>query len=82
MKDLENIDSVNAHALFRCVIPRTVMKQVIELMTNLYENQTKQIELSQASQGKHEEYVDSSSRSSALELQIQERQPHMLELIM
>lgn len=66
MQDLENIDSVNAHALFRCVIPRSVMKQVIELMTNLYENQTKQIELSLASQGKDEEYVDNSSRSSEL----------------
>ena len=64
IKDLENIDSVNAHALFRCAIPRSVMKQVIDLMTTLYENQTKQIELMQTSQGKDEEYVDNSSRSS------------------
>ena len=54
IKDLEDIDSVNAHALFRCAIPRSVMKQVIDLMTTLYENQTKQIELMQASQGKDE----------------------------
>ncbi len=40
------------------------MKQVIDLMTTLYENQTKQIELLQASQGKDEENVDNSSRSS------------------
>jgi hypothetical protein len=43
-KDLENIDSINAHALFRCAIPRSVMKQVIDLMTTLYENQSRQIE--------------------------------------
>lgn len=64
IKDLEDIDSINAHALFRCVISRSVMKQVIDLMTTLYENQTKQIELLQASQGKDEEHVDNSSRSS------------------
>lgn len=64
IKDLENIDSINAHALFRCVIPRPVMKQVIDLMTSLYENQTRQIELLQTSEGKDEEHVDHSSRSS------------------
>lgn len=64
IKDLEDIDSINAHALFRCAISRTVMKQVIDLMTALYENQTRQIELFQATQGKDEEYDDNSSRSS------------------
>ena len=64
IKDLEDIDSINAHALFRCAIPRSVMKQVIDLMTTLYENQTRQIELLQASQGKDEESVDNSSQSS------------------
>jgi len=63
-KDLENIDSVNAHPLFRCAVSRSVMKQVIDLMTTLYENQTGQIELLQASQRKDEEYGDSSSRLS------------------
>src|SRR6266571_5540999 len=62
IKDLEDIDSINAHALFRCAIPRSMMKQVIDLMTTLYENQTRQIELLQASQGKDEENVDNSSR--------------------
>lgn len=62
IKDLENIDSVNAHALFRCAMSRSMMKQVIDLMTALYENQTSQVELLQASQRKDEEYVDSSSR--------------------
>src|SRR6266480_5722141 len=51
IKDLEDIDSINAHALFRCAISRPVMKQIIDLMTTLYENQTKQIELLQVSQG-------------------------------
>ena len=64
IKDLEDIDSINAHALFRCAISRPVMKQIIDLMTTLYENQTKQIELFQASQRKDEEHVDDSSRSS------------------
>lgn len=62
IKDLEHIDSVNAHALFRCAMSRSVMKQVIDLMTALYENQTSQVELVQASQRKDEEDVDSSSR--------------------
>ena len=64
IKDLEDIDSINAHALFQCVISRTVMKRVIDLMTGLYENQTRQIELFQASQGKDEEYGDNNGRSS------------------
>lgn len=64
IKDLEDIDSINAHAVFRCVISRTVMKQVIDLMTALYENQSRQIELFQASQGKDEEYDDISSQPS------------------
>jgi len=63
MKDLENIDSINAHAVFRCAMSRTMMKQVIDLMTTLYENQTRQVELLEASQRKDEEYVDNSSRS-------------------
>src|SRR5487761_1475017 len=54
MSELENIESINAHSLFRCVISRSVMKQVIDLMSTLYENQTEQIKLMQASQGKEE----------------------------
>ena len=64
IKDWEDIDSVSAQAVFRCMIPRPVMKQIIDLMTNLYENQTKQIESLQASQGKDEEHVENSSRST------------------
>jgi len=58
IKDLEDIDSINAHALFRCAISRSVMKQVIDLMTNLYENQSKQIEQSQAYQERDEGHGD------------------------
>ena len=64
-KDLEDIDSINAHPLFRCAVSRAVMKQLIDLMAGLYENQSRQIEqLQQASQRKDEEYGDSDSRSS------------------
>lgn len=63
-KQLDEIESINAHPLFRCAVPRSVMKQVIDLLTNLYENQTRQIELLQASQRKGEDYGDSSSEPS------------------
>lgn len=59
-KDLENIDSINAHPLFRCAISRPVIKQLIDLMTALYENQAQQIEQIQA-RGE-EEIDDDSSR--------------------
>jgi hypothetical protein len=63
-QDLEGIDNLNGHPLFRCAVSRSVMKQVIDLMANLYENQTKQIEQLQNFQGKDEQYDDSNSRSS------------------
>ena len=63
IEDLEKINSINAHPLFRCAISRSMMKQVIDLMTTLYENQTKQIDLLHNAQGKDEEYVDNSNRS-------------------
>jgi hypothetical protein len=66
IKDLQDIDSINAHPLFRCAISRSMMKQLIELMTALYENQNSQIELLQTSQRKDEEYGDNSSRHSEL----------------
>ncbi len=64
-KQLEEIESIPAHPLFRCVISRSVMKQVTELLTNLYENQTKQIEMLQASHRKDEKYGDGDSRLSS-----------------
>lgn len=58
IKDLEDLDSLNAHPLFRCAIPRSVTKQLIDLLTALYESQSEQIEHSQASQGKDRDYGD------------------------
>lgn len=43
--DLENINTVNAKALFRFVMSRHVMKDVIELMQRLYDEQTRQIKM-------------------------------------
>ena len=63
-KQLEEIDSINAHPLFRCAVSRSVMKQLIDLMMTLYENQTRQIESLQASRSKDEEYVNNSRRPS------------------
>lgn len=64
-KDLENIESVNAHPLFRCAISRSVMKQLIDLMTNLYENQTAQIDQLRNPIRKDTEYDDDSRGSSS-----------------
>jgi hypothetical protein len=64
IQQLEDIESISAHPLFRCAISRTVMKQLIDLMTNIYENQTKQIEVFQASQRKDDDYGVNDSRSS------------------
>lgn len=63
-KDLETIDSINAHPLFRCAVSRSVMKQLIDLMTSLYESQTEQIEQLQASQRKDEEHGDRDNQIS------------------
>ena len=64
ISDLEGIESIKAHPLFRCAVSRSTMKQIIDLMTSLYENQTRQLELLQAVQGKDEADVDNSSRPS------------------
>lgn len=64
IKDIENIDSINARAVFRCAMSKSMMKQVIDLMTNLYENQPTQPEQLQTSLRKDEEYGDSDNRYS------------------
>ena len=64
ISDLEGIESIKAHPLFRCAISRSTMRQIIDLMTSLYENQTRQLELLQAVQGKDDEDVHNSSRPS------------------
>jgi|SRR5579884_160973 len=65
IKDLEQIDSVHAKALFRCAMSRSMMKQLIDLMTNLYDNQSRLNEHTQASERKDEEYGDSDYDSSS-----------------
>lgn len=62
--DLDKIDSIKAHALFRCAVSRSTMKQLIDLLSSLYENQSSQIEQVQAAQKKDEEYGDRDNQSS------------------
>lgn len=44
IKDIESIDSINARAVFRCAVSRSMMKQLIDLMTDLYERHPLQSE--------------------------------------
>ena len=62
--DLEKIESINAQALFRCAVSRSMMKQMVDLMTSVYENQTKQTELLQTFQRKGEESDNNSGEFS------------------
>ena len=64
-KQLEDIESISAHPLFRCAVSRSVMKQLIDLMTSLYDNQTRQIEMLQTSEEKEEEDGYSDRRLSS-----------------
>ena len=66
IKDLENIDAIRAHPVFRFVLPRDVMKQLIDVMQGAYDQQTKQIEMVESSQEKGQEYDGSNSISSTL----------------
>ncbi len=45
IKDLENIDTVKTRGLFRFAMSRQVMKDVIEVMQRMYDQQTNQIEM-------------------------------------
>lgn len=56
LKELENLEAINAQAIFRFAVTRSVMKQVIDLMQSVYDVQTQQIAMLQASQEK--EYED------------------------
>lgn len=64
IKDIENLDSISARAVFRCAMSRSMMKQVIDLMTSLYESQVTQAEQQTTSVRKDEEYGDSDNRYS------------------
>ncbi len=58
IKDLESIDTVKAHGLFRFAMSRQVMKDVIEVMQRMYDQQTKQIEMMRTLQEKGRENDD------------------------
>jgi hypothetical protein len=64
IKDLESIDTVKVHAIFRFAMSRQVMKDVIELMQRIYDQQTKQIEMMQTLQEKGGEDDDEDTLSS------------------
>jgi hypothetical protein len=42
--ELNRIDSVDAKPFFRCVLTRSTMKQLIDLLESVYNQQTEQIE--------------------------------------
>ena len=54
-EDLENIDTVQAQPLFRCVVTRQSMKQILDVLQTVYDQQTKQLESLQLSQEKDRE---------------------------
>jgi hypothetical protein len=54
-EDLENIDTVEAQPLFRCAITRQTMKQIIDLLQAVYDQNTKQLESLRSSQIKEQE---------------------------
>lgn len=64
IKDLESIDTVKAQPLFRFAMSRQVMKDVIELMQRIYDQQTKQIEMMHTLQEKGGENDDENTISS------------------
>ncbi|MEO7019491.1 MAG: hypothetical protein ABI234_05015 [Ktedonobacteraceae bacterium] len=64
--DLSTIESIDAQALFRCAVSRSMMKQIIDLLTPLYATQTQQIEEFQSLQRRGEDYDHTSSDPSEL----------------
>ncbi len=65
IKQLEDIESISAHPLFRCAVSRSVMRQLIDLMSTIYDNQTRQIEMFQASQRRDDDYGVNDSKASS-----------------
>ncbi len=52
IKELENIETINAHPVFRFVVTRAVMQQIIDVMSSVYDAQTQQIDTLHRSQKK------------------------------
>jgi|SRR5450755_747798 hypothetical protein len=48
--DLQNIDTIDARPVCRFAVTRTVMRQMIDLMESVYDQQTEQINLFHQSQ--------------------------------
>src|SRR2546430_6252092 len=44
IKDLENLDHIKALPLFRFVVTRNTMKQILDVIQTVYDQQTRQIE--------------------------------------
>jgi hypothetical protein len=64
LKELEDIDSVKVRALVRFVLTRNVMKQFIDTMQTVYDQQTKQSEMRDNFQEKGKEHDDDDRLSS------------------
>lgn len=54
IKELEDIETIAAHATFRFVVTRSVMRQIIEVMKSVYDSQTQQLDALHAPQNKEQ----------------------------
>lgn len=63
IQELENLETINAHPVFRFAVTRTVMKQIIDVMKSVYEVQTQQINLMRGFQEQERENDDDSTIS-------------------
>lgn len=50
IEELKQIDSIDARPVFRCAVTRSVMKQMIDVMEAIYNQQTLQIDALRQSQ--------------------------------
>jgi hypothetical protein len=66
IKDLESLDTVKAHVLFRFAMSRHIMKDVIGLLQRLYDQQARQIEMTRIIQEKGGEDDDERHSSRIL----------------
>ncbi|HEU5228184.1 MAG TPA: hypothetical protein VFU49_10275 [Ktedonobacteraceae bacterium] len=55
IEELEQIDTIDARPVFRCVVTRDVMRQFIDLMENIYKQQTQQVDTLRRLQEQKEE---------------------------
>ncbi len=55
IQELENLETINAHPVFRFAMTRTVMKQMIDVINSVYEVQTQQLNMMQGLQEQERE---------------------------